>query len=43
MKKITNRLISWASILEQSTEDQARATATMPGPTEPVPARREAV
>ncbi|HXR44100.1 MAG TPA: RtcB family protein, partial [Pseudolysinimonas sp.] len=30
MKKITNRLISWASILEQNTEEQARTTATMP-------------
>jgi tRNA-splicing ligase RtcB len=30
MKKINDRLISWASILEQSTEDQARTTAKMP-------------
>lgn len=30
MKKITNRLLSWASILEASTEDQARTTSTMP-------------
>ncbi|TPW75762.1 RtcB family protein [Schumannella soli] len=30
MRKITKRLFSWASILEQKTEDQARTTATMP-------------
>jgi tRNA-splicing ligase RtcB (3'-phosphate/5'-hydroxy nucleic acid ligase) len=30
MKKITDRLISWASILEESTEAQARAASTMP-------------
>jgi tRNA-splicing ligase RtcB len=30
MKKITSRLFSWASILEQNTEDQARTTASMP-------------
>lgn len=30
MQKITNRLISWASILEENTEAQARATAAMP-------------
>ncbi|RKR76151.1 RtcB family protein [Frondihabitans australicus] len=30
MKKITNRLISWASILEENTEAQARTTSTMP-------------
>ena len=30
MKNITNRLISWASILEQNTEEQARTTSTMP-------------
>ena len=30
MNKITNRLFSWASILEQNTEDQARTTAAMP-------------
>jgi tRNA-splicing ligase RtcB len=30
MKKIHDRLISWASILEQNTEDQARTTAEMP-------------
>ncbi|MCL2515788.1 MAG: RtcB family protein, partial [Microbacteriaceae bacterium] len=30
MRKITDRLFSWASILEQNTEDQARTTAGMP-------------
>src|SRR3954447_18409797 len=30
MKKITDRLFSWASILESKTEEQARTTATMP-------------
>ena len=30
MRKITNRLVSWASILEQNTEDQARTASTMP-------------
>jgi tRNA-splicing ligase RtcB len=30
MKKITNRLLSWASILEDSTEAQALTTSTMP-------------
>jgi tRNA-splicing ligase RtcB len=30
MKKITNRLISWASILGENAEEQARTTATMP-------------
>ncbi|ARC58194.1 RNA-splicing ligase RtcB [Frondihabitans sp. 762G35] len=30
MKKITNRLLSWATLLEDSTESQARTTSTMP-------------
>ena len=30
MKKINDRLLSWASILEQNTEEQARLTSTMP-------------
>jgi tRNA-splicing ligase RtcB (3'-phosphate/5'-hydroxy nucleic acid ligase) len=30
MKKIDDKLLSWASILEPSTEQQARTTATMP-------------
>lgn len=30
MKKITNRLVSWASILGGNAEEQARTTATMP-------------
>ena len=30
MKKITGRLVSWASILDEKTEEQARRTATMP-------------
>jgi tRNA-splicing ligase RtcB len=30
MKKITNRLVSWASILGENAEEQARTTATMP-------------
>ncbi len=30
MRKITNRLVTWASILEQNTEDQARTASTMP-------------
>ncbi|ROQ39923.1 tRNA-splicing ligase RtcB [Frondihabitans sp. PhB188] len=30
MKKITDRLLSWASILEPNTELQARTTSTMP-------------
>jgi tRNA-splicing ligase RtcB len=30
MRKITERLFSWASILEQNTEDQARTTSSMP-------------
>ncbi|HYH11299.1 MAG TPA: RtcB family protein [Thermomicrobiales bacterium] len=30
MKKITDRLFSWASILEEKTEAQARTTSTMP-------------
>jgi tRNA-splicing ligase RtcB (3'-phosphate/5'-hydroxy nucleic acid ligase) len=30
MKHITNRLVSWASILEQNTEAQARTASTMP-------------
>jgi tRNA-splicing ligase RtcB len=30
MKNITNRLVSWASLLEQKTEDQARTASTMP-------------
>ena len=30
MKKITDRLISWASILDDNAEKQARTTATMP-------------
>ncbi len=30
MKKITNRLISWASILDENAEAQAQTTATMP-------------
>lgn len=30
MKNITNRLLSWASILESTTEEQARTTASMP-------------
>ena len=30
MKQITNRLLSWASILEENTEAQARTTSTMP-------------
>jgi tRNA-splicing ligase RtcB len=30
MKKITGRLVSWASILDDKTEEQARRTATMP-------------
>lgn len=30
MKKITDRLVSWASILEPQTEAQARTTSTMP-------------
>ena len=30
MRKLTDRLISWASILEQNTEEQARLTSTMP-------------
>lgn len=30
MQKITDRLLSWASILEQNTEEQARTTASMP-------------
>jgi tRNA-splicing ligase RtcB len=30
MKQITKRLLSWASILEDSTEAQARTTSTMP-------------
>ena len=30
MKKITDRLISWASILEDNTEAQARTASTMP-------------
>src|SRR5262245_40041880 len=29
MRKITNRLISWASILEENTEEQARTASTM--------------
>ncbi|MFC5503111.1 RtcB family protein [Lysinimonas soli] len=30
MKKITNRLLSWATILGENAEEQARTTATMP-------------
>jgi tRNA-splicing ligase RtcB len=30
MRRITDRLLSWASILEPETEAQARLTATMP-------------
>lgn len=30
MKKITNRLVSWASILDEKAEAQARTTSTMP-------------
>ena len=30
MKKITDKLISWASILEDNTEAQARTASTMP-------------
>ena len=30
MKKITDRLLSWASMLEENTEQQARTTARMP-------------
>ena len=30
MKKITDRLVSWASILDENAEAQARTTATMP-------------
>lgn len=30
MKKITGRLVSWASILDEKAEEQARRTATMP-------------
>ena len=30
MKKITARLFSWASILDENAEKQARTTATMP-------------
>ena len=30
MRKINERLFSWASILEQNTEDQARTTSSMP-------------
>lgn len=30
MKKITNRLVSWASILDENAEAQARTTSTMP-------------
>ncbi len=30
MQKITDRLLSWASMLEENTEQQARTTARMP-------------
>ncbi len=30
MEKITDRLLSWASMLEENTEQQARTTARMP-------------
>ncbi|WP_343892598.1 RtcB family protein, partial [Curtobacterium herbarum] len=30
MQKITNRLLSWASMLEEQTEQQARTTSRMP-------------
>ncbi|MEP6480303.1 MAG: RtcB family protein, partial [Rhodoglobus sp.] len=30
MKKINDRLFSWASILDENAEAQARTTATMP-------------